>query len=92
MYLRIRKTNLMLNKSLMQMLPRIIRPPPPIPCMTRAAMSILTLIDSPAIKDPIKKTKFANRRIGFLPNISLNLPHVGVAAAAANKKADPIHV
>lgn len=85
-------THLMLNRSLMQMFASMISPPPPIPwiALPVRSMSILTL--TAAIKDPTKKIKFAKRRIGLRPHISLSLPHTGVAAAAANMKEDPIHV
>jgi hypothetical protein len=33
------------------------------------------LIESPATSDPIKKIKFARRRIGFRPKMSDILPH-----------------
>ena len=83
-------TNLILNKSLMQMFARMIRPPPPIPCITLPPISIRMFMDRAAIKDPKKKTRLARRRIGFRPKMSLNLPHVGTLAADASRKADPI--
>lgn len=82
----------MLNKSLMQILANMIKPPPPAPCITRPASSIWILILTAAMREPRKKTALANSIIGLRPQISLIFPHVGVAAAAARRKADPIHV
>lgn len=75
----------MLKRSLMQMLAKIINPPPPIPCTTLPPSNILILIDKAAMRDPTKKMTFARSRMGFRPKISLNLPHVGVDAAAAKR-------
>lgn len=83
---------LMLNKSLMQILANTNRPPPPIPCITRPASSICILILKAAMREPIKKIALANNMIGLRPKISLIFPHVGVVAAIARRKADPIHV
>ena len=82
----------MLNKSLIQILAKMIRPPPPVPCMTRPASSIWTLILRAAIREPTKNIALATNIIGLRPQISLIFPHVGVAAAAAKRYADPIHV
>ena len=82
----------MLNRSLIQMLERMIRPPPPIPWIARPASNILTLILSAAISDATKNTTLATSNIGFRPQMSLNLPHIGVEEAAASRYADPIHV
>lgn len=82
----------MLKRSLMQMLAKIIRPPPPIPCIARPASSILIPVLSADIREPTRKTILATSSIGFRPQMSLNLPHVGVEAAAASKYAEPIHV
>ena len=76
----------------MHMLAKMIRPPPPIPCITLPASSILMLILKAAMSDPKKNIAFASKMIGFRPHISLNFPHVGVAPAAANKYAEPIQV
>lgn len=62
------------------------------PWITLAAMSILMFLLSAAMRDPTKKVKLANNRVGFRPQISLNFPHNGVDAAAASKYADPIQV
>lgn len=82
---RSRYTHLILNKSLMQILANMIKPPPPIPWITLAAINILILILRAAIKDPAKKMILANSMMGFRPQISLNFPHVGVDAAAARR-------
>ena len=76
---------LMLNKSLIQMLAKMIKPPPPIPCITLAAINILILTLKAAIKDPTKKMTLANSMMGLRPQISLSFPHDGVDAAAANR-------
>lgn len=75
----------MLNKSLIQILAKMMRPPPPVPCMTRPASSIWTLILKAAIREPTKKIELATNMIGLRPQISLIFPHVGVAAAAARR-------
>jgi len=76
----------------MQIWVKTINPPPPIPWMTRPAISILMFTLNAQMSDPTKKTTFAVRIVGFLPKMSLILPHVGVAAAAASRYADPIQV
>lgn len=70
----------MLNRSVMQMLDRMISPPPPMPWITRPAKSMLTLILRAHIRDPTKNTMFARSIIGFRPKISLNFPQIGVDA------------
>lgn len=75
----------MLNKSLMQMLAKVIKPPPPVPCMTRPASSIWMLVLRADMREPRKKTELATSMIGLRPQISLIFPHVGVAAAAARR-------
>ena len=75
----------MLNKSLMQMLAKVIKPPPPVPCMTRPASSIWMLVLRADMREPRKKTELATNMIGLRPQISLIFPHVGVAAAAARR-------
>lgn len=76
----------------MQIFDKMINPPPPIPCTTLPPMSILILMLSAAIKDPPKKIMLASSRTGLRPHISLNLPHVGVDAAAESRYAELIHV
>lgn len=82
----------MLNKSLIQIFTKMIRPPPPIPWITLPAINMLMLMLTAAISDPTKNTILATRTTGFRPKISLIFPHDGVAAAAARRYADPIHV
>ena len=67
-------------------------PPPPIPWTTLPAINMLMLMARAAINDPTKKTMLATRMTGFRPKMSLTFPHVGVAAAAASRYADPTHV
>ena len=76
---------LILNKSLMQMLAKIIKPPPPVPCIIRPASSIWILILRADMREPTKKIALATNIIGLRPQISLIFPHVGVAAAAAKR-------
>jgi hypothetical protein len=76
----------------MVMLTKIASPPPPIPWIVRAAMSIAILVLNAAIKDPTMKMMFARRSIGFLPKMSLILPQLGTLAALAKVNAAPIHV
>ena len=82
----------MLNRSLMQIFAKMSSPPPPMPCIALAAMSIFMPVASAAMRDPTKKTVLASNRTGLRPQMSLNFPHTGVDAAAASKYADPIHV
>ena len=81
-----------LNKSLIQILTRVIRPPPPIPCIALAAINIAMLTLTAASKLPIKNTAAALSNTGLRPQMSENFPHDGVLAALASKYADPIHV
>ena len=76
----------------MAMLARMIRPPPPVPCITRPASNILMFMLNAAMRDPTKNSALAVSKMGLRPHISLNFPHVGVAAAAAKRYADPTHV
>lgn len=76
----------------MQILTRIIRPPPPIPCMALAAINIPILTLTAANRLPIKKTADVTSRIGLRPQMSENLPHDGTEAALASRYADPIQV
>ena len=63
------------KRSDMAMLTSVIKPPPPIPWTTRAAMSMSMLTDTPARSEPIKKIAFVSKSIGFLPKMSDTLPH-----------------
>lgn len=76
----------------MQILANMIKPPPPIPCMTRPPNNIWILILNADMRDPTKNKALAVNMMGLRPQISLSFPHVGVAAAAARRYADPIHV
>ena len=44
------------------------------------------------IRDPIQNTPTVINKIGFLPQMSEILPHMGAVAALAKRYADPIHV
>lgn len=50
------------------------------------------LVLSAAISDPTKKMALASKSIGLRPQMSLSLPQIGVAAAAAKRYEEPIHV
>jgi hypothetical protein len=82
----------MLKRSEMQILTKIISPPPPMPCMALAAINIPILTLTAANRLPMKNTAQATSSTGFLPQISENLPHEGVEAALARRYAEPIHV
>jgi hypothetical protein len=82
----------MLKRSEMQILTKIIKPPPPIPWIALAAINMPMFMLTAANKLPIKKTAAAISSTGFLPQISLNLPHDGVLAALASRYAEPIQV
>lgn len=75
----------MLKRSETQILQRMTSPPPPMPCTTRPAISILTLWAKAEISDPIIKMKFATRMIGFRPQMSLILPQSGTDDAHASR-------
>lgn len=76
----------------MHMFDRMISPPPPIPWITLPPMSMLTLMLKAEIRDPPRKIMLASSRTGLRPHMSLNLPHVGVDAAADSRYAELIHV
>lgn len=80
------------NKSLMQILQRVMMPPPPVPCTARAKINIPMLTLTPAINDPMKNTPTADNSTTFRPQISDILPQEGAAAALARRYAEPIHV
>jgi hypothetical protein len=81
-----------LNKSLIHILTKIIKPPPPIPCTALAAINIAILTLTAASKLPMKNIAAAISKTGLRPQISENFPQDGVLAALASKYADPIHV
>jgi hypothetical protein len=81
-----------LNKSLIQILTKIIRPPPPMPCIALAKINIPILTLTAASKLPRKNIAAAINNTGLRPQISENFPHEGVLAALASRYADPIQV
>jgi hypothetical protein len=87
-----RETHLMLNRSPIQILTSTRSPPPPIPCITRAVMSIPMFTLNAAIKLPARNTTLASINIGLRPKMSEILPHIGVDAAAPSRYPEPIHV
>jgi hypothetical protein len=48
------------------------------------------LIESAQTKHPTKNSTLATIKIGFLPNMSENLAHMGVELAAPRRYAEPI--
>lgn len=76
----------------MQILTKMMRPPPPTPWIALPTINIAVLTLRAQIRLPTRKTMFATRMIGFLPQISLSLPHRGTEAAFARRYAEPIHV
>lgn len=76
----------------MQMLTRTTRPPPPMPCIALAAISIPMLVDRAATSEPMQKTALAISRIGLRPQTSDILPHIGVEAEFPRRYAEPIQV
>ena len=55
----------------------VIIPPPPIPANALAAISSSMVWAMPQKRHPKPNTAYANKRVGFLPNISLSLPYNG---------------
>src|SRR5262245_56522282 len=80
------------NRSLMQILTRMMIPPPPRPWMARLAISMLMLTLVALSRDPTQKTATAMSRMGLRPQMSEILPHIGAAAELASRYALPIHV
>ena len=65
----------MISENIMDVI--VVMPPPPIPANALAAMSSSIVRDIPQRRQPIPKTEYANRRVGFLPKISLSFPYNG---------------
>lgn len=63
---------------------RAVRPPMPMPWMTRAVSRIGTLCAKPAITEPMTKMTIALWTRTFLLNRSASLPQMGVEAALAS--------
>ena len=75
----------MLNRSLMQILTKIIKPPPPTPWTARAAISMPMETLVAANRLPTQNTADASIRMGLRPQMSENLPQEGVDAAFASR-------
>jgi hypothetical protein len=67
-------------------------PPAPRPWSALPVINIPILIAAPHSVLPTMNTATAPSNSGFLPQISLSFPQVGVEAAVASKKADPIQM
>lgn len=76
----------------MEIFTRLTNPPPPIPWIARAEISIPMLEDVAAMRDPAKNTTFAASKIGFRPKISDTFAQIGAADAEPSIYAEPIHV
>lgn len=83
---------LILNKSLMQILVRMIIPPAADPCIERPTIKLPMLVEEAQIAEPAKNVASAARKTIFRPQISDNFPQTRVAAAPAKRYADPIQV
>ena len=83
-------TNLIENASEMQIVTKMLRPPPPRPCTALEAISILILTASPQSKLPTKKRLVESKRSNFLPHMSLSFAHTGLVTAVTRIYADPI--
>jgi hypothetical protein len=55
----------------------VAMPPPPIPAKALAAMSSSIVRAKPQNRHPSPKTAYANKRVDFLPKMSLSLPYSG---------------
>ena len=86
------ETRLMLNRSPMQMLVRMMITPSQMPWTARAVMSIVMLFEMPQSSDPSENITMAVRNIGRRPQISDSFPHSSVDAALESRYAEPIHV
>lgn len=64
-------------------------PPAPAPCTALPAMSITSETAAPQRALPRKKTAAADWSTNLRPQMSLNLPQLGVEAAAASMNAEP---
>jgi hypothetical protein len=78
--------------SLIMMVLRIIRPPPPIPCKQRPPMRNKIEFARAASRLPARNKVFAARRAVFLPTTSDNFAQSGVDAVLARLYADPTQV
>lgn len=82
----------MLNTSPMQMLVKIMIPPPPVPWIARAAINMVMLLERAHRRDPTEKKTIASRKMGLLPQMSDIFPQSRVEAAVDRRYAEPIHV
>jgi hypothetical protein len=80
----------MLNISLTQICTRTTTPPPPNPCTTLPATSIVALTLTPHKMLPPRKMVSATKMTGFRPKTSESVPQNGTEAALARRYADPI--
>ena len=65
----------------MDIFTRLVSPPPPMPWIARAVISIPMLLADAAMSDPTKNTPFAASKIGLRPKISDTFAQIGAADA-----------
>ncbi len=80
----------MLNKSDMVMTTSCMRPPPAVPWSARPTTSIFISAARAQMMELLKNMETAVSSIGFRPQISESLAHIGPAAAFARRYAPPI--
>ena len=82
----------MLNRSLIQILVRMIIPPAAEPWIERPVIKDPMVVDVAHVADPTAKVTTAPSKMIFRPQISESFAQTGVAAALDKRYADPIHV
>lgn len=85
-------TYLRLNRSLMHICTRRIKPPPAIPWNALPTIKAIIVFAVAQTTELAKKIANAARTIGLRPQISENLAHIGPDEALARRYAAPIHV
>jgi hypothetical protein len=83
-------TNLILNKSEMTMLIRVMNPPALTPCNARPVMSIAMVVETAHTIELAKYRPTLISRIGFLPQMSESFAQIGLQADVAMTYAAPI--
>ena len=68
----------------------VVIPPPPIPANALAAMSSSIVRAMPQNRHPKPNTAYANKRVGFLPKMSLSLPYNGWKVVNVRKYLDTV--
>jgi len=76
----------MISENIMDV--TVVIPPPPIPAKALAAISSSMVCAMPQNRHPKPNTAYANKRVGFLPKISLSLPYSGWKVVNVRKYLD----